>query len=405
MNKKILIISASIDGGHNSVANSVRELIERESLAEVQIFDFFSDNSKLLHHSLLESYLLLLRLLPKSYGFFYELSDTQERELAERVLKYQSKPREMLQDFSLEIRRAKVGKETLSEVGALLLLMVFWQFYRKIKKEQPDLIICTYPLPLALLNFLKEKGELNIPVVGIVTDYTVHRQWLFPRVEHYILGHPDLRYELYIKKINLQSIHYTGIPLPERFGKRRDVTEARRALEIPETALHLVMMGGSLGLGKLKTYLKSIQSLLEKDSIYVSVVCGNNTELYDSLNAYKPHQNLRVLGYVDDMPSYLSSASLLITKPGGISTTEALAMRVPLGLLAPLLGQEERNYEFLVNHGVALSLRDPDHVLSQLEMFIHNRKTQDRIKGAIADFYPEETRENLFELLNSLLYK
>ena len=147
-----------------------------------------------------------------------------------------------------------------------------------------------------------------------------------------------------------------GIPISPKFSIKRDKAEARAALGIDDKFTVLIMMG-SMGYGKAANdIIKQLDRL--PDDFQIIAVCGKNKKLRNSISRMKLHRNLMALGYIDNVDEYMDCCDCVITKPGGLTTSEALAKNLPLILANPIPGQENRNQEFMTNHGLALSLSD-----------------------------------------------
>lgn len=245
-----------------------------------------------------------------------------------------------------------------------------------LKKFQPSTVVCTQAVPATALAAERKKGNFKGPLVCVVTDFGVHTYWYHQEVDLYLVAHEDLKKEMVARGIREQKIRVTGIPVMPNFGMTTDPTEERRKLKLHLHKKTLLVMGGSQGLGSMDELVRGLR-MIPYDYQMV-VVCGRNRPLYKSLSQLRDHDgNLTVLGYVKDMSSLMGASDILITKPGGLTCSEALAKQLPMVITNPLPGQEEKNVSFLTRHRVAIYAQTQEDVIhSASDLLRHPKKIQ-----------------------------
>ena len=222
---------------------------------------------------------------------------------------------------------------------------------------QPDAIICTQAHPFAVLSaYARRKGQ-PIPIWGVVTDFLPHRFWYVPPAEHvrYVVPTETAVQRLMLLGIPAERIHVFGIPI------QADVLAARRRTVTRENGRRILVMGGSRGLGARYATIRQLDR--SAGDFTIDVVTGTNRRLRRQLVAArnKFRHPIRIRGYVKDAMALMRRASLLIGKPGGLTSAEAMASGTPMLVIRPLPGQEMGNSEMLVRNGAAIHLdRDRD---------------------------------------------
>lgn len=225
------------------------------------------------------------------------------------------------------------------------LIQAVWRFscLKAIARYRPDVIVATHPFPGLALAELRQRGDLALPVHAIVTDWDAHPLWLHHGFTHYFVAAPSTQQGYAAQGIPAERITVTGIPVRPAFGQAVVKRQGRSVL----------IMGGGLGLGPIREAARSLAALPQPD-LQITVVCGQNGTLYRELiDLFAADPRFTILGYHDAIHERMAKADLLLTKPGGISASEALVMGLPLLLLTPLPGQEEGNAAHLINIGAA----------------------------------------------------
>ncbi|MEC5186807.1 MGDG synthase family glycosyltransferase [Geobacillus thermodenitrificans] len=218
-----------------------------------------------------------------------------------------------------------------------------------IRRLTPALIVCTHAFPSYLLDLLKQRGEIDVPVVNVYTDYFVHNLWGKTAIDVHFVGHPAMKAKLEEKGVTSERIVVTGIPVHPAFSVRSAAPAARSRY----TGL---ISGGSLGLGDWERLLSKIAP---DDPVDYYVLCGTNEQLYERLKK-KNHPRLLPLRYISSpaaMSALYDEVDFVLTKPGGVTLSECLCKRKPAFIYAMLPGQEEINFRLLCDDGLVFDFR------------------------------------------------
>ena len=241
------------------------------------------------------------------------------------------------------------------------------------KEYMPDLIISTHPFSSQMCAFLKSKNKLHCTLATIMTDYAVHKQWfMFPEYVDYIfVAHDGMKQELIKNGVDKSKVFATGIPLSNRFllnyNKEQILKDLRLSIN-KKTVLFFA--GGALGFGKDKTF-KILKTIINSfPNMQVVAIAGKNKKMKNSFEELVEEtnsaENVKVLAYTNKVAELMSISDLVISKPGGLTTTESLASGLPIIVINPIPGQETENAEFLEEKNVGIWLRKKDNIEEKL---------------------------------------
>jgi processive 1,2-diacylglycerol beta-glucosyltransferase len=231
----------------------------------------------------------------------------------------------------------------------------------------PAVVVSTFPVPAGVLSALRVEQGLAIPSVVAVTDYTVHSQWMHSGVDLYLVAHSELEKAMTDRGVPQERIAVTGIPIDPRFGDA-----AREHLRPLGPPWRVMVMGGAYGM--LPNTLDLVEALLGVPSVEVVLVAGRDVQLRlrgEALRAMPGvGDRLAVLGYTREIPTLMGRAHLLVTKGGGLTISEALAVELPLRIYRPLPGQELSNVDFLVRHGAARVFKNVPALVDEVRTMV-----------------------------------
>ena len=313
-NLKILIMDAPIGSGHVIAAKALKAELERQFVgAQIQHISTFDFLPKFLSSTFVRLYLLSLRISPKIYAFFYRWGNkegsTASRDRLNKVLTYLA--RTNIVDF------------------------------------QPDIAIATHATPAGIISQLKADGYLpQCRLYGVVTDYVMHSWWHYNEVSAYFTA------DMPIANIQFgrgQALYKYGIPLREEFSQESLLSkeELRAKMGLPKGEIIYLLLGGGEGILPMQEIIASLKKFESKACIVA--ITGHNIKLYDSLRGLGV-SGLTILGFVNNIRDYMAVADCVISKAGGISSTEILAQKVGYIVYKPLMGQEMNNALFLQDH-------------------------------------------------------
>lgn len=254
-----------------------------------------------------------------------------------------------------------------------------------ILEKKPDIVISTHPFSSQMVSYLKRKGKINCTLATIMTDFASHEQWLVGHeyTEFFFISNDNMEKELCNFGVEKRKIHVTGIPMSDRFFEKFDTKKVFNSFNLnPERPVILFFGGGEFGLGKERT-IQILRSLIINVPNYqIVTIAGKNEKLKEKfenlVNELNASNRVKVLGFTNEVPELMHISSLVVTKPGGLTTTESLACNLPILITNPIPGQEEQNAEFLEAHGAGIWLRkhdDPDEVI--LNLFNTNGKLEE----------------------------
>lgn len=366
----VLFLTAATGGGHVKAAQALMEHMEKQLPGcRTRLVDALKYISPIIDRLITGTYLNTVKTLPGLYGKFYDLSEKDET-----------------------ITKLVRG---LNNLLSRRLLQLF-------QEDMPEAVICTHTMPLQMLARLKKKGLVSIPVIGIVTDYTNHYFWRLDEIDAFIVAHECIKDDMVKMGLRESSIYVCGIPVAERFSKEqtdRRICLARLGLENKPTVL---VMGGSLGLGNIEQVFRSL--LYIRQEIQIVVVTGSNNKLRQQLEAISADcSNIRILGYTERISELMSASSLIITKPGGVTISEALVKRLPICIIDPIPGQEERNAKFLRNSGAAFRLTDRDDLEYLLEHTLLKPNILKRMSEAAGRLAKPNACEEISDIVERLV--
>lgn len=332
----ILIFYASYGGGHLSAAKSIQNyIVEKCENVDVEMIDCMKYINKPIEKLTTGAYREMAKKTPKLWGKIY--SGSQKGLLS------------VISKDSNKLMAKKLNK--------------------LIQERKPNLIISTHPFSSQMCSYLKKKGLINCRLATVMTDFAMHKQWLIGHefTDYFFVSNKNMKNDMVEYGVNANKIFVTGIPISNRFFENFDNTKIYEMFNLnPEKKVILFFGGGEFGIGKNQTIqvLKSFISLVPNYQIIA--IAGKNEKMKEEfenlVNEYNASNRIRVLGFTDKVPELMHIACLVVTKPGGLTTTETLACGLPMVIINPIPGQEEENAEFLVSNGVAIWIKKDDNL-------------------------------------------
>lgn len=227
-----------------------------------------------------------------------------------------------------------------------------------------DAVICTHVFSGMMMTELRRVWGVRIPCFFVATDYTCSPTVEQCEMDGYFIPSAELAEEFAAAGLPREKLIPSGIPVRQEFYRPGDRERVRQVLNLPRDSFTVVLMCGSMGCGPIRKIARELCTRLEGNAQVVAI-CGRNEKLFDSLSELTGPR-LRVLGFTTDIPDYMDAADLIVTKPGGLSSTEAANKHLPMVFINSVGGCEGRNFDFFLNRGYAVGSDDPDEVLDQV---------------------------------------
>lgn len=326
MFSRVLILSASAGAGHLRAADAVEKAFLSSGAArDVRNLDVLQYTNPLFRNLYSKMYLDMVNTMPEVLGWFYDYADDP------------SKDDRLRRSFE----KLNAGR-----------------FIKELEDYQPEIVVCTHFMPAGIISWLKAHGRTNARQAVVVTDFDVHAYWLCRHYEHYFVALDETRAHLEELGMPAGKLSVTGIPIDPIFAKALDKTEARLRHGLEPDRTTILVSAGGFGVGRVDTMLRALGALKHRSQIVA--VCGRNQELFESLKARSVAEpgdaavKIHPVGFTTQMDELMAASDLIVGKPGGLTTSEALARGLVFVVVNPIPGQEERNSDHLLEEGAAI---------------------------------------------------
>ena len=363
---KVLVFSAAFGNGHLRAAEAVIEgILIKHPSAKIVHLDFGDFLNQPINTLIKNVYSEIIKYIPKLWGrIYYKTAKIQPRSKSQHLLN-------------------QLGRS---------------DFLKYIQVFRPDFIVCTYPTVSSILAQLRLEQLLQVPVITIITDYTVHSHWVHQGVDGYVVACSEVKESLEFWGINAQRIYVRGIPVSPKFEEEMDQVHILRKLGLKSDFPIFLVMGGSYGV------LKSAKRICKKlaDSpipVQIIIVCGKNKKLYSSLEeVIEQGRNPMIrFEYVDNVEELMSVSDLIITKAGGLTVSEALTKHLPLVIYKPIPGQEQENAHFVQAIGAGCLATNEEELEQLLNRFLRHPEELERMRKRAAAALPGHSTERAVE--------
>ena len=321
---RVLVMSITAGEGHNAAAKAICRAFEARG-NECLFVDAYKEINRRLYGIVSRGYLFSVSSLPRAYSGVYTHLEKRKRNSYRRSV-------------TRLANRALAGK-----------------IRRIVEGFSPDVIVYTHCFCGVLLDVLREREGLSPLIFGVLTDFVMHPYWEeCLRTDYIVVAGEASVASAERKGFRREQILPFGIPIREEFSVNTGKSEARRLLGLREETTTLLLMGGSMGYGDIKKSILSLDRL--PIPLQLIAVCGSNARAEHELNGLSLEKPALIYGYTDKIGLLMDAADAIVTKPGGLTLSEALAKRLPLVLTEGIPGIEARNAELLLNNGAAIRL-------------------------------------------------
>lgn len=365
---KILILSGTYGEGHQQAAIAIHEAAKlRYPDMEVEVLDFMEMAHPFIHPVSRYLFMYGIKKFPLLHGYLYQKTRHNNSSF-------------MLHTF------------TFFSIRRLLNLL---------KDIQPSIVVSTFPFAAAAMSILRTYSLTDISTVTIITDHTNHSYWIHPFTDQYIVGSEQVYKALTQSGVLDSQIAMTGIPIKPEFSVTysRQFLKSKHGLD-PDLKTVLVMGGGWGIMGDGVASLEVLEKL--PFQIQLIYVCGRNQKLKKQLAARLQSSKHRVLitGYINYVHELMAISDLMITKPGGLTTSEAIAMQLPMLLYRPLPGQEQDNAEFLLQSGVAIQAETNTDLTHKLSYLLENTDALLTMTDKTKQFHIKSSAFDALQIIN-----
>lgn len=370
--KRVLLLSVSAGAGHVRAAQAIAAHANADfGMLDVRHVDMMTLVPGWFRKVYSDLYMKLASGVPEAWGWLYRKTDREP------------------------------GGSLPQRARRLVQRLCARRLFHLVADFAPDAIVCTHFLPAEVLGTAVSKQALDVPVWVQVTDFDLHQMWVHDGVNGYFVANEELAWRLQALGVDGGRAIVNGIPVMPGFVHRPDRASAAARFSLDPAKTTVLMMGGGSGMGMEAGLVRSL--LEQQPDVQLVVLAGRNRTLLATLatmvNEF-PDQ-LRAIGFTDEVPALMACADLAITKPGGLSTSECLVAGLPMLLVNPIPGQEERNAAWLMQEGVALRADDPVTLQFRLSRLLRDRASLSRMRAkALTLATPRASHELLQRVVN-----
>lgn len=349
---RVLIATVTAGAGHLQAAAALKEawslLSPGDEVLQVDVLDHVP---KLYRKVYVEGYVKLIEKAPELWGYIFKKTDNHAL-------------------------LAKVGKWR-----GELARHAYRSFAKLLREHQPDIVLSTHFLPVEILSGVQRRHPEFRPFHAcVVTDFEAHALWLEHTVDLYCVAAEETRQSLIARGMKAERVVTTGIPIAQRFSQAIDDAAVRRRFGWRDDLPILLVLGGGFGMGPVAEVLAALDQV--EAPFQTVVVAGRNAALRESLAGQERRHPTDVLGFVTNMQELMSVASLIISKPGGLTTSEALALGKPLFILNPIPGQEAANSDYLLERGAAVKVNRVEDVAARVTELLAGKRLAELARAA-----------------------
>jgi len=365
---RVLIATVTAGGGHLAAASALeqawRTMRPRDVVECKDVLDFAP---RLYRKMYAKGYVKVIEHAPEIYGMFFKKTDNASK-----------------------VRRATSIRRSFAHHTNK-------KFVTYLKNFKPDVVLCPHFLPLEILGHMRAKSakskkpaasSLN---VCVVTDFEAHAFWLEPGVDMYCVAAAETAASLVARGANEKDVVATGIPIGAKFAGPIDVLGVRRHYGLRDDLPTVLVLSGGFGMGPVAEILGELDKV--DTHFQTMVVCGRNEVLRKQLAGQDRKHPTHVLGFCNNMHELMCASSLIVTKPGGLTTSEAMAIGRPLVILNPIPGQETANSDFLLERGAAIKLNRVEDLPFRIKELLSSKKLLQMTAAAAALGRPNAAKD------------
>ncbi len=329
--KKVYILTVPAGTGHLRAADALKKAFTKLYPAwDVKIIDVLDYTNTWFKKFYPNSYVGVINKVPEFWGLLYRKTNTKK--VSGKIAQVQ---------------------HIFNKINAVRLI-------RYLKKYPPDLAICTHFLPAEILSSRKISKKIDFPWVCAITDFELHTFWVYPDADLYVVATEHTKFQLTKNGILSDKILPTGIPIDPVFAQKKSKNILMKEFGLKIKTRTILVMSGGFAIDSIENIVNQLQKI--KSELQIIVVTGKNKELEKKLKKIKFIKPTKVFGFVNNIDELLTICDLLVSKSGGLTTSEALAKGVPMVVVNPIPGNEERNSDYLLENGAAIRVSKIDDI-------------------------------------------
>lgn len=365
---RIMIISASTGEGHNQAASTLEKALTKNGHT-VERIDLFGNANPLIESIMNEGYRLLVTLFPALYGLSYRLLDAP-----------------WFPWYIGHVIHAETGR----------------QLWATIRHSKPDLIFSTHPFAAPIIGPYKKDGRVTQPVIQVVTDFEAHYTYIHKSIEAYIVAGTRTARNMVRRGIPASKVFPYGIPVREEFNQLAGAAP----IDPPSKGkTEVLVMGGSMGLAPMETAVRNLAR--HPLGLKLTVVCGSNKNLKKRLDRHFAAEisggAIEVLGFTREIPQLMQKSHMIITKPGGLTSSEAITIGRPLLITFAIPGQETDNKNYMIDEGMAFSINTAKQMDDTLNLLVEKPSVYTRVGIRMKAFREKHSLGAIIELAEKFL--
>lgn len=358
---RVLFLYLNKTTGHHKAAEALKIALEQtDSEAFGTLVDFATQSYPLISTLTSKTYLRILKTTPQIWDYLYDNRNVEEG---------------------------------TRELRAFVNVITAMKLAKFVEEHHPAVLVCTQAFPCIAIAEQKQRGKIRLPLIGVVTDFHAHGYWLHPEVDLYLAASDNTKASMVERGISPEKIAVTGIPIHPDFESAVSKPKARRQLSLHPELPTILVMGGGHGLCPMDKILQALSTLTKPHQIMA--VTGANKKLSQRIQKkFSNAHHIFSFNYRPDIARLMDASDILITKAGGLTSSEAMAKGLPMVIVNPLPGQEERNVRFLLKHEAALLVKSlGDLAVTIKGLFQDQEKFQALSSHAKALGRPQAARE------------
>lgn len=364
---KVLILSCNTGQGHNSAGLAVKEELDRRGIP-CEMKDALSFARGRASHTISGAYIGVATKAPSLFGKIYQLGGLISSSKRKSPVYYAN------------ARYASPLKSYIEENGF-------------------DTVVTPHLFPAETLTRLRRRGELSVSCYAVATDYTCIPFWEETELDGYFIPHGDLIPEFAGKGIPEEKLVPTGLPVSARYFSHTDRREAREKLGLPQDVPVFLVMTGSMGFGDISSFTLDLLLTCPKEAAIV-ILTGNNAPLKAKIDTdFAREKRVRTVPFTQEVALYMDACDVLLSKPGGLTSTEAAVKNVPLIHTRPIPGCETRNARFFSSRGLSLFAEDPKAAAGAAARLAEDKTLRERIRARQQEVIPARASENIVSYL------